>query len=312
MKNDLFVSGTGTTVAENVAEDRVVDLSDPRQRARLASKIKADIDAACVEMYRDGHRKHLGGSLIGDPCARKLWSVFRWLKEEQFDGRMYRLFNRGHREEERFVSWLRAIGCDVQEFDTATDGEQTQIRISGVKGHFGGSLDGRLRLPEKYGVPGQIMLAEFKTSGKTAFGKLRYNGVQMEKPLHFAQMSVYGYTYGYQYAIYLCIEKDTDELYVEVVELDWGLGETMYKKADEIINSQIPPPKISQTKTHFSCKWCHFSPICHDGETPEKNCRSCVHAVPIEDKQWGCNKYQSIIPDDFIAKGCDNWEPITK
>lgn len=310
MKNDLFDNASATT-GEGAA---AADLENESERKRLAQRIAADIDAACVTLYDDGHRKHLGGSLIGDPCARKLWSVFRWLKKEQFSGRMLRLFNRGHREEDRFVLWLRTIGCDIQEFETVTaDGEGTQIRISGVNGHFGGSLDGRLTLPSRYNVPEQVMLAEFKTSGTgSGFEKLRNNGVEMQKPLHFAQMSVYGYKYGYKYAVYLCINKNDDDLIVEVVKLNWALGKTLEDKAGDVISSQVPPPKVSQTKTAFNCRYCHFSPICHDGETPEKNCRSCSHAVPIENKQWGCNKFGQIIPEDFIPKGCDDWEPITK
>lgn len=310
MSNDLFGSGSATTEAES---GPAVDLECPQQRKRLAQRIAKDIDEACVRLYSDGHRKHLGGSLIGDPCARKLWSVFRWLKTEQFSGRMYRLFNRGHREEERFVAWLREIGCDVQEYDSIVDGEGTQIRISGVNGHFGGSLDGRLKLPVKYNVPEQVLLAEFKTAGTGAgFVKLRNNGVEMERPLHFAQMSVYGRKHGYKYAIYLCINKNDDDLIVEVVKLNWALGETLEKKAEDIISSQVPPTKISQTPTARHCRFCHFSPICHEGELPEKNCRSCINAVPIENKQWGCTKFQQIIPDDFIAQGCDDWTPITK
>lgn len=313
MKNALFGSESETTVASDGGGGKPVDLADPMQRKRLAQRIAKDIDEACVRLYSDGHRKHLGGSLIGDPCARKLWSVFRWLKQEQFSGRMYRLFNRGHREEERFVAWLREIGCEVQEFENVVDGEGTQIRISGVNGHFGGSLDGRLKLPERYNVPEQVMLAEFKTSGTgSGFQKLRDNGVEMAKPLHFAQMSVYGNKYGYRYAIYLCINKNDDDLIVEVVKLNWELGKTLEDKAHDIINSEVPPPKISQTPTAFQCRYCHFSPICHEGEIPEKNCRSCVHAVPIENKQWGCRKFNSIIPEDFIPKGCDDWTPITK
>lgn len=302
---------SGNASAET--EARVVDLELETDRVRLASRIAKDIDAACINMYADGHREHLGGSLIGDPCARKLWSVFRWLKEERFSGRMYRLFNRGHREEDRFVAWLRGIGCEVQEFDTVVDGEGTQIRISGVNGHFGGSLDGRLKLPARYNVADQVMLAEFKTSGTgSGFNNLRTSGVERQKPLHFAQMSVYGLKHGYKYAIYLCINKNDDDLIVEVVKLNWALGKTLEDKAHDVINSRVPPPKISQSPASFACKWCHFAPICHYDEAPEKNCRSCVHAVPLENKQWGCEKYQQIIPEDFIAKGCDDWMPITR
>lgn len=61
-------------------------------------------------------RAHLGGSMIGKKCERELYYSFRWFKRPTFDGRMLRLFNRGHREEFRFVELLRSIGIEVFEY----------------------------------------------------------------------------------------------------------------------------------------------------------------------------------------------------
>ena len=36
------------------------------------------IESSVLEGSRDDHRNHLGGSIIGDECERKLWYVFRW------------------------------------------------------------------------------------------------------------------------------------------------------------------------------------------------------------------------------------------
>ena len=108
---------------------------------KLAQELKSKIDAYCVEVYDGGHRSHLGASLIGHECSRHLWYVFRWAKHEQFDARMLRLFNRGHREEARFIEWLRGIGWEVSDGPNGED----QWRVSAVMGHFGGSLDGMTR-----------------------------------------------------------------------------------------------------------------------------------------------------------------------
>ncbi len=64
-------------------------------------------------------RGYLGASAIGKECARSLWYEFRKCSRPDFDGRLYRLFNRGHREEATFVEELRGIGCEVHEFDAA-------------------------------------------------------------------------------------------------------------------------------------------------------------------------------------------------
>jgi hypothetical protein len=87
----------------------------------------------------DGLRPHLGASLIGDDCERKLYYTFRWATVERHDGRLLRLFQTGHLAEHRFVADLRSIGCEVQEINPET-GKQWQV--SAVGGHFGGSMDG--------------------------------------------------------------------------------------------------------------------------------------------------------------------------
>lgn len=65
-------------------------------------------------------RRYFGGSQLGGNCRRQRWYGFHWSAQEKFDPRMLRLFNRGHREEERFVQYLRMIGVEVQEYDPET------------------------------------------------------------------------------------------------------------------------------------------------------------------------------------------------
>jgi len=302
-------------VPEGAAESGNQDpLAAPGKRAELARTILADIDRYCEETYNDGHRRHLGASLIGNECSRYLWNVFRWLSAEQFSGRMLRLFQRGHLEEARFTEYLTGIGAQVVEFQPDADGNQNkgeqQYRIKAVMGHFGGSLDGQLMLPERYGILFG-MLSEYKTKGTGAgFVKLCKEGVKLVHPQHYAQMSMYGRAYGYKYALYMCVNKNDDSLHVEVVELDWQLGEELERKAYDIITAQVPPAKIAETPAFHVCKRCHFSDICFSGGQVEKNCRSCVNARPVDNGEWYCSVFEDVIPSDFIKQGCDKHIPI--
>lgn len=289
-------------------------LSAPGSRAQLARRIKEDIDEYCRVTYDGGHRRHLGASQIGHECSRYLWYVFRWVQSPKFDGRMQRLFDRGHREEARFIEWLEGIGAQVVEFQPDADGNQNkgeqQYRVKGVLGHFGGSLDGQIMLPEKYGV-GFGMLSEFKTKGTgSGFNKLLEKGVKLVSPQHYDQMCVYGRAYGYKYALYMSINKNDDNLHVEVVDLDWKRGEELERKATDVITSQIPPERVATSAAYQACKFCDFSNICHSGAPVEKNCRSCQSASPTENGEWFCATFQGIIPNEFIPQGCDNYSPI--
>ena len=104
--------------------------------------------------------------------------------------------------------------------------------------------------------------------------------------------------------------KNDSDITFKIVELDWNLGAHLEKKANDIIFSKEPPPRISENPAMFNCKYCHQKGICFDGEIPEKNCRSCRNVLPTQDATWTCQLHQAIIPADFIKTGCDNWLPI--
>lgn len=286
----------------------MLNLNILSDREKLEQLLADDIDAFCADYYEQGHRNHLGASTLGEPCWRKLWYQFRWVKEERFNGRMMRLFNVGHSAEPRFVTYLRGIGFEVKEFNE--DGKQ--FRISGAMGHYGGSLDGMCKAPARYQLSEDLVfLNEFKTNGTgKGFSDVEEKGLQKTKPMHYAQMSQYGYKMGLRYGLYMIENKNDSAIIIKIVELDWNLGLQLEKKATDIVNAKEPPPRISENPAMQECQWCNFKDICHKGERPEKNCRSCRNCMPTDNATWTCSIY-GVIPQEFIKLGCpDNWLPI--
>ena len=322
MKNqesNLNANNAKNNDAQATASDagkQAVSLDAPGVAKALAKRILEEIDEYCVRTYDGGHRSHLGASLIGRECKRYLWYVFRWCLHEKTTGRQQRLFNRGHREEARFIEWLEGIGFKVW-FENRDEGpnekgEFPQYRISDVMGHFGGSLDGIAVLPERYGIAEPVLL-EFKTNGTGAgFNKLADDGMPIAKPEHFAQTSTYGKKYNFRYCVYLNINKNDDSLHVEVVKLNHSLGEQMIMKAEQIILSQTPPARLSDNPTFHKCGYCHMKEVCHKGAVVEVNCRSCAFARPVENAEWFCEAHNGNIPKDFIAKACPSYKAITQ
>lgn len=315
-------------MAEPNAPDFVNETTDvvlsADERAWFARQLSADVEAYTQQLLEDGPRSHLGASLIGKDCSRHLWYTFRWVKHKKFAGRMLRLFNRGHKEEARFVEWLRGVGFNVMEYNP--NEPDKQFRIIGIRNHFGGSLDGLGSIPERYITMLEKLrhigrlLFEFKTHNEKSYTKLagakdnRSNrikpaGVAKAKPEHYAQMCMYGTVYKIKYGIYCAVNKDTDELYFEIVPLDWKLGAIMERKAEDIINSQTPPEKLHPDPTWFGCKFCDHLDVCHNNEPLEVNCRSCANAMPVDNGKWQCAIY-GIIPHEFIIKGCAQHRPI--
>lgn len=281
----------------------------------LSQQIKNQIDNYCSDFYDNGPRSHLGASKIGENCSRALWYGFRWIAHKKHSGQQQRLFQRGHFEEPRFVSYLEAIGFTVQMFDAEAvlRGEQDkgkmQIRIDDCKYHFGGSVDGIAEHP-LYGK----FLAEFKTQGigkkGDKFDKLVKEGVKLNKPVHYAQMCVYGYKLNLKYAIYMAVNKNDDDLYVEVVELDFELAKTLLKKAEMIIYSQTPPNGVSLSAAYYECQFCDYKAVCHQGADSSVNCRSCSKCKPVEDGNWFCEQWNSIVPKECIKDACQEWRSI--
>jgi hypothetical protein len=268
-------------------------------RKSIGEQIKADIEAYSVKTLTDEHRNHLGASIIGKECAREAWYIFRWVKFQVFDGRMLRLFDRGKKEEANFVNLLRAIGCQVWEVDPITG---KQFRIYGVKGHFGGSLDSGGLLPY---LPDFPILMEFKTHNTKSFTNLVNKGLILSKPQHYSQMCSYGAHYKFRYGLYVAINKNDDDIWPELVELDWKRAHDLENKAQDIIESQFPPQRISDNPAYFACKWCFASEICHNNAPVEINCRSCKCALPVENGEWRCTRFDAIIPGEYIKKGCE-------
>lgn len=283
-------------------------LEDSKFRRELADSLQLDVDDGCVKLYDNDHRDHLGMSEIGDTCGRKLWYNFRWVKKEKFEGRVLRLFDRGTLEEVRFIKWLEEIGCTIHH----TDENDKQYKVSNCQNHFGGSPDAFILLPPRYRIQ-EWILGEFKTwKADAKWKKLLIDGIYKTNPKHYVQMCSYGYHMQLRYCLYVAINKNTDHIYMEIVPLSWPIGEEMVRKAEEVINAtpDRPPAKIAESISYFSCKWCHFKHICHEGDDVEKNCRSCRFSEAVEDGEWHCQVWKANIPKDTIPTGCDHYQPI--
>jgi hypothetical protein len=248
-------------------------------------KVLDAIDAWRVGGADQSPRTHLGASTIGTRCERALWYKFRWVGRETFDARMLRLFDRGQREEATFVEELRGAGIEVLDVDPST-GRQFSFKAAG--GHFGGSLDGvALGIPD---APQTWHVLEFKTHSAKSFGELAKKGVKLAKPLHYAQMQAYMHMGSLTRALYLAVNKDTDEVYGERIRYEPDVGKALMEKAERVVFASEPLPGVSTDPAWYECKFCPAAKVCHGQQMPEVSCRSCLHSTPEKDGTWSCSK----------------------
>jgi len=244
------------------------------------------------------HRPHMGASLIGHQCERSIWLTWRWAMKPEFSGRILRLFSTGQREEARLIEELRGIGATVWDTDEAGN----QWRVSACNGHFGGSLDGVAKgLPE---APKTVAVLEFKTHSAKSFTDLVKKKVREAKPQHFDQMTVYMGLMDLDRALYMAVNKDTDDLYTEWVHFDQERFTVLMDRAERLIEMSEPPMKLSDDPAYFVCKMCTFWKHCHNGLAAEANCRTCCYASPVENAAWHCSKHDGHLNTKEQSIGC--------
>lgn len=243
------------------------------------------------ESQQQKPRYHFGLSMAGHHCERWMWLSFRWAVVEKFDGRMLRLFRRGHNEESILNEDLKSIGMEIQ----YTGYNQYTVDFGcHVKGHLDGII--------MYGVPEDPLkrhVLEEKTHNKKSFDDLVKNGVEESKPMHYAQMQVYMHGSKIDRALYVAVCKDDDRLHTERVKYKKSVATKLVDKCKRIAMSEAPPPPISDKSDWYQCKMCAAHDLCHGSKlTKEVNCRTCAHSTPKEDSTFFCERYQKTIPNE--------------
>jgi hypothetical protein len=297
-----------------MAVESAIFADQGRTYRKYLREVILDVDDAFDSTLHDRFRSHMGISTSGQECARMLWYKWRWSTFTKVSAKMLRLFNRGHLEEARFAAMLLGAGFELWR----EEAPGKQFRVNYLGGHYGSAIDGVIRgIPE---MPNENLLAEMKTHNNKSFRKLagEYDkegncvtppqGVAIAKPEHFVQMQQYMGYYKLKWGLYCAVNKDTDELYFEIVayvpKVDEGYRERSYR----IIFAKEAPPKLSTNASFWKCKYCDERRVCHYNDPPDFNCRTCAAAYPTEDGNWRCATHgHAIIDKERQLTGCPDW-----
>lgn len=314
----------GNLMHAHLTMRKIADMMEADQGASFRGwqgRVLPHIGDAYRDDPEDGHRPHLGASILGQECMRAIWYSFRWATKAKFDGRVLRLFNRGHLEEGRIIAMLLMIGVEVWQ----QDANGKQFRISWAEGHAGGSGDGVARgLPDLDALMAFIL--EFKTHGEKSFielaGKLpewraycedpvknRFTGqgVKAAKPEHYTQMQLYMRKMGLTVALYVAVCKNTDDLYMEIIYLAPEYADQYLDRGEHLVWAENAPKKISTSAGFFKCRFCDHRPVCHLSAAPDINCRTCQFSKPVAGGAWVCNKHNMSLTKEKQLVGCPDW-----
>lgn len=310
------------------AIDRMINLDQGAAFRQWGGRVLPHIGDA-YRADEEPFRSHMGASLLGGECGRAIWYSFRWATKGDHSGRILRLFNRGHLEEGRFIAALLTISCQVIQQDE----NGKQFRISFADGHGGGSGDGVIiDVPDL--APGTPALGEFKTHGDMSFIELagplkewrlhvedpdknpfKGKGVREAKFEHYVQMQLYMRKMGLAVALYVAVNKNTDDLYAELVPLDSIIADQFLERGEKLVPMETPPEKINKSPGFFKCRFCDHRPVCHLKQAPAVNCRTCQHIQRGPNGTWECTQPDYVaetgittLPKEVQFTGCTRYE----
>ena len=192
----------------------------------VSDRVNALIDDALVMRYRRQQpRDYLGGSRIGEPCARKLaYEVTHTAKDDgqDFDGAILRIFDAGHQFETLSVRWLRAAGFDLRTH--RSDGEQ--FGFITANGRIRGHIDGVIVAGPDVGLPWPA-LWEHKAVNAKSWVDIAKRGVRLARPVYYAQLQIYMAYMDLGAALFTVLNKDNQALHHEIVAFEAAAAQAL-------------------------------------------------------------------------------------
>tara|TARA_R110002033_G_scaffold139098_6_gene178299 strand:+ start:1242 stop:2099 length:858 start_codon:yes stop_codon:yes gene_type:complete len=250
----------------------------------------------------------LGSSYIGNECIRQIWFNWRAFSTENIKGRILRLFETGHLQEERIIVDLRRAGYSV--YDKTPDGYQYE----GIDdtGHFITKLDGVIKGIEysnKLHID-QPHILEIKTHNRSSYNAVVKHGVNKSKPTHYSQVQISMKLKSISAAVYIAVCKDDERIYCEIIKEDSKEQDKLAMRIKSIIEATLRPAGISDNASAVACKFCSFKEVCIKEIEPLINCRTCTHSQPIPQGRWACGLNNSILSFDEQRAACSEHERL--
>ena len=245
---------------------------DFNHRPKIEEHISTLIDVALIkERDKEIPRNYLGASRLGVTCERALQYEYTHAPVDggrDFSGRLLRIFEVGHQLEDMAVRWLRLAGFDL--YTQKAQGGQFGFSVAGgrIAGHIDGILNGG---PSELGLS-YPAIWECKTMNDKSWRDTVKQGVAKSKPVYAAQVAVYQ---AYMEAsvtgisdnpaLFTAINKNTQEIWFELMPFDGGLAQRMSDRAVKVISATDAGeqlPRHTTTPTHHECKFCAWQDRC--------------------------------------------------
>lgn len=219
-----------------------------------ATEIEELINTA-TENQPEHPRNYLGISSWGDPCQRRMWYRCHGTPGKKRIARFHNIGAMGNAGEEIVKDMLERAGFHVT---------GQQLAVDDYDHKLGGHLDGVLEEgPADLTYP---CLWECKFKGDRYWKAINKNGVEEAEPLYWVQMHGYMAYMNMTQALFTAVNRNTGELYCEVVDLNLELVEKYQKRAVMAVDASSPDEmsRIANDENNWQCKFCDYRETCYE------------------------------------------------
>ena len=242
----------------------------------IAQRINDLIDDALQREDKNKEKRgYIGPSRLGISCSRLLQYEYENVPKDDgadISGKFLRIFEVGHMFESIAINWLKRAGFDL----LTHDANDKQLGFKVANGKIAGHVDGiivaappvlKMKLP---------CVWECKSMNSRSWKDTAKRGLTISSPIYAAQIALYMAYMEESFsgisqnpALFTCVNKDTCQLYHELIAFDKELAQRMSDKAVTIINASKSGevmPRVASTPDFYECKVCSYHKRCWEKE----------------------------------------------
>lgn len=242
----------------------VIDFNHSALKSKAAVPTTEMLDGAAASLQRQQERRsYLGGSRLGEACARKLQYEYLGRPDTRpFTAKTHIIFATGHALEDEVAKLLRGAGFDLRTHDK--EGQQFGFSVAGdrIRGHIDGVVCGG---PSHLGP--YPYLWESKWVAAKYWGAIVKKGVAAERPVYTGQVAIYQAYMGLEdnAALFSIGNRDTGEIAFERLPFDARRAQEVSDRGVSILTACEAGewlPRAYASSSFYECKWCPFSAEC--------------------------------------------------
>ncbi len=200
-------------------------------------------------------RNYIGASLLGHPCMRYIQYEFQCDdKGTSPRPENIRKMQMGHEFEHKMRSWMIQCGFEFEE-----DPQPTIPFPEKMGGHVDGII---IKSPLNITLPA---VWESKSIAKTGYVKLLKHKLKLSNQRYYVQLQLYMYFFGCDIGVFTAINRDTCEIYEEIVDIDMQTVNVYMNNFDFIVHNfegGTLVPRMASNPDNYMCKMCSHINTC--------------------------------------------------